>query len=791
MERRLHTEPVNAPLALTQPVVAQPISHEKLFEVWPVFQRHWPLILTVFLTSLALGAVHFLKMPPTYESTAQILLESKRPPVITVESYSSDGEQQKTIETHSFIIGSHLIIGKAVKAMGAEVPATLREKEDVIKHIQENLTVNVMGDDTTIVTIHYVGEHPDETKKVVAALVDEYKQFLGRSSQSIGEETTRLITQAKDELLKRLEDNEFDYAEFRKTAPLLWEDGKGINPHQARQLEMEAARSQLLVERSALVGKIKTLASAAAMGGNVLEALRFEARRELLRDIAGLSVLEPGDEINRETAKQLVQEYTSLQTERDQLLDQFGRGHPDIAAMKSRLGRLKKQMLALKSMRSSSSSSVDQQLAGSDYVTVYLESLQEDLRTINQQLTELNGVFDREQVAALELQNYTVQDESLRRDNERTQMLFDAVVGRLQEIDIVREHTGNTMSMLSAPAAGEQIQPTLPSSLAAAGFLGLMLGFGIATIVDRTAATFRGPAEMRQVLGVPVVGRIPQFRKNDLIAMADCPDVSPTVCAAHRNGSNITEAYGSIRTSLFFGNSGKTHRVIQVTSPIPGDGKSTLTANMAVTLAKSGKRVLVVDADFRRPTQHKLFGMSDKMNGLSDVVTGAVPFEEGVRESNVPGVYIMSAGTRLDNPSELLVSHGFEMLLKVAVEEHEYDFVLVDTPPILAVTDPVAVAARVDAVILAIRLRRGVKIASKRATEMLANVGANVIGIVVNAVNPGSKFGKQVYGGYEYGYGYGYGNGHSNGHDSSTQEMAKADSTRRLEYVGGPRASKN
>jgi polysaccharide biosynthesis transport protein len=144
-----------------------------------------------------------------------------------------------------------------------------------------------------------------------------------------------------------------------------------------------------------------------------------------------------------------------------------------------------------------------------------------------------------------------------------------------------------------------------------------------------------------------------------------------------------------VRTALYFNTRGGGHKVVQVTSPNPGDGKTTLASNLAVAIANSGKRTLLVDADFRRPRVHKMFGISDS-TGLSEVMNGTVELADAIQEPEIENLSILVCGKRPANPAELLTSSQFQQLIEVVREK--YEFVIVDTPPILAVTDPLAVA---------------------------------------------------------------------------------------------------
>ncbi len=195
-----------------------------------------------------------------------------------------------------------------------------------------------------------------------------------------------------------------------------------------------------------------------------------------------------------------------------------------------------------------------------------------------------------------------------------------------------------------------------------------------------------------------------------------------------------------------------------MTSPVPGDGKSTLSSNLAVTMAQSGRNVLLIDADFRRPRIAKLFNI-DSDNGMATAVAGGCELDDAIHQSPIPYLSVMPGGKRPSNPAELLSSQRFADLMDALREK--FDMIIVDTPPLLAVSDPSAVAAVVDGVVLTMRLRRNVKPLVSRATKVLESVDANILGIVINGVSQEAGYG-YAYGyrdyrySYQYQYGYGY-----------------------------------
>ena len=268
---------------------------------------------------------------------------------------------------------------------------------------------------------------------------------------------------------------------------------------------------------------------------------------------------------------------------------------------------------------------------------------------------------------------------------------------------------------------------------------------------EATDRRFRNPHDIAAELGCPIVGTAPEFSPIPDAEKRE-PTVGNMVYAFHKPTSNITEIYRGVRTALYFSTHGKSHKIIQVTSSSPGDGKSTLSANLSVCIAQSGKSVLLMDGDLRRPQVHKAFGVNNDV-GLASVIGLDVDIDDAIATTDVPNLYVMPSGPLPPDPSELLSSHRLQELLEVVREQ--YDYVVIDTGPLLAVTDPSVVATRADGVVLAIRITKNSRTQARQSREMLNTLGANLLGVFVNGVPVrGSGYG---YGGeYDYSFTYKY-----------------------------------
>ncbi|MFZ3132081.1 MAG: CpsD/CapB family tyrosine-protein kinase [Desulfosporosinus sp.] len=196
--------------------------------------------------------------------------------------------------------------------------------------------------------------------------------------------------------------------------------------------------------------------------------------------------------------------------------------------------------------------------------------------------------------------------------------------------------------------------------------------------------------------------------------------------------SPISEAYRTLRTNVQFTGVDSKTKKIMITSSGPREGKSTTVANLAVSIAQAGKSVLVIDADLRNPTQHKLFGL-DNAQGLSAALVQDQDYRQYIRETAVPGVMVLTGGPTPPNPAELVGSKRMKRLIQEA--SGQYDMVLIDTPPIVAVTDAAILAQEVDGVILVLASGEVNKDFALRAKELLDKVGAKILGAVLNKVD--------------------------------------------------------
>jgi polysaccharide biosynthesis transport protein len=274
--------------------------------------------------------------------------------------------------------------------------------------------------------------------------------------------------------------------------------------------------------------------------------------------------------------------------------------------------------------------------------------------------------------------------------------------------------------------------------------MGLALGTGMGLMRDWMDHRLRSAEDITASLGLPVLGVVPHMSsKHSIVARGQTVTLEPM--------SESAEAYRTVRTALFFGAAGADAKTFLLTSPSPGDGKSTSASNLAIAMAQAGHRTLLIDCDFRKPTQHRIFEIDDKV-GLSSVIAGQAPLRDAIQRTRVARLQVLPCGPIPPNPAEILNGKRFAQVMDVLVRV--YDRIVIDSPPVMPVTDSRILAASADVTLLVLRANKSTHRLSVAARDGLASVGASMLGVMVNDV-PRRKNG-YGYGGYGY-YGT-YGN---------------------------------
>ncbi len=335
-----------------------------------------------------------------------------------------------------------------------------------------------------------------------------------------------------------------------------------------------------------------------------------------------------------------------------------------------------------------------------------------------------------------------------RRRLEAHSEIVKLLLGRQKEAEIARASTVAAADFIDvAVPPRKPIGPSIPVHLVVGLVLGLLFGMLVGWISETADSGIVSSAELEEAVNLPVLGAIPDFRSGRLRVAA----VTDTFLALRDDPEGpIAEAYRSLRANLkFVLASDPRIRVLAFTSCSQGEGKSVTNIDVALAFALGGKRVLIVDADMRRPTVARYLGLA-LTPGLSEILSNTASWRECVQESHVPTLSVIAAGKQPRSPGDLLAGESCERLIDELRDA--YDLVIFDVPPALAVADTESFVARLDAVVLLARSRRLTRTVLARTAGRLRGAGANLIGCVLNADRPNRRESK-----YGYGYGYGYG----------------------------------
>jgi succinoglycan biosynthesis transport protein ExoP len=744
---------------------------------WEILWQRKSYVALGIVVGVALGVLYWSMAPRVYETTAQIWVLKKRPDVpLSTDSPSLAGAYANAAEdflsTHRTLIHSAVIIGDAVSKGRLTERPTFRASSRPAYDLGRALKVtrdrdkSVAGSASTsqILSISFRCSHPEDCAPVLTAVIASYQEFLKNRTEDASEQTLKLIEQARNVLEDELVKKEKARDEFISKMPALWKTQYGTTLYQARLVNLDAQRTSLNVQRARLRAALDAVDTALKEGRSQAELLDLVSSlpgRSSLEGAAGgmnqmgTSGMESSKGGTGFLATGLEGQLIALQLEEGSLLDDYGPEHPRVKSLRDRMQTIRGLLTPSATTEAKTPQQRDQGARATEHlVALRITQLKQDLAETERSLRSLDLLYDKEMSEARKIYPHETQEAAFTRAIKRSQDLFDSINQRLRELSVVRNSQGFETQVITPPTEVEKVAPVGSLILALSSFLGLVLGGGLAYLAEFTDKSFRSPEDVRRRLGLPIMGVIPLVKPQTLeVAKGGGSETAfaPTLFAWHRPKSREAEAYRGVRTALYFSTHGQGRKVIQITSPNQGDGKSTLAANLAVSIAQTGKSVLIVDADLRRPQIGKLFGAANPSIGFASVLGGLTEPTEAICPTAMPGLFLLPAGPTPSNPAELLTGTRLREVLEWLRER--YDYVLVDSPPLLAVTDPGVLGPQVDGVIMTLRTTGKGRIEAKRAKEILANLGVNIFGVVLNALDQTRSY----YGSYGYYYGYGYG----------------------------------
>lgn len=835
------------------PPAAQNQAPANAFDVLGVLNRRKWWILLFIAVGLLVGFIYNLASAPVYFSQARLTI-ARRAMLDNRQSAGADPRvtvfiMKEELETFALTLGSAKTAYAAILEDKLDQLPSFKglPMDKVLQAVVEGVSVS-RGDqkyeDANVINLGFSGPNSKDCQRVIQAMIRVFRNELQGSYSKTTQEIRDIYQKIRTDTEARLVNLKNQYRQLQRESPYLVDNFSSNAAIDARRQLDEAEKTLMELDN-----RYRTAVQRLNGGFSREVVLNWLVGED--RHRSDWLLLGPPEVAQRMMS--LEQRIVDLVVQEKEAARKFGNNHPRLLQIRDQIAEVKRayaeqmpqDVANAGSAVAAQKVSLGRQIAepvlkeSLSYDALYddglvggsfLETRHFDMRLVgkaNQTPQEENpqsDILDRrlqatrlaveaatlrrdllaqkaqaEEAKAKQIQTAQTEMRFLAQEIDEQQKRLDIAVERLRQIEVA-PRDGYLVNTIKEPGWGMQIGPSLPLNLVLGGFAFGLLGFGVAFLIDRADQTFRSPEEIRRALGVQVVGHIPvYFPLEDDELDPQLPPPSPSIdrmiCTYSNPDSVAAEAFRAVRTNLYFSTHGESHKVIQVTGPTSEDGKSTLAANLAVGLAQSGVKVLLMDADFRRPRVHQNFGV-DKEAGLSSLIRGQIELSDAVHSiPDIENLDVMPSGPRPRNPSELLTLPKFKELL--ATLRDRYDFVIVDSPPILAVTDPGAIAAQVDGVLLALQIRRRSKPSAIRAVEILSELGANVIGVVVNGVGwkrafsyrdggnfgAGSKFYRysvDFRGAYSLGEAYAYGPA-TIGKDQANGELLDADAVDRAE----------
>ncbi len=379
--------------------------------------------------------------------------------------------------------------------------------------------------------------------------------------------------------------------------------------------------------------------------------------------------------------------------------------------------------------------------------TKVLESIKNDYAAAVAQERSFSGQLEEQKSASMDLDRKSGDYKLLQRKADSDRQVYQSLLSQQKELAVVANSRANNVQLLDhADVPTLPISPNPRRDWITAILAGLAVAFGLAFGIEYLDDTVKTPEDVTRRLKLPLLGLVPAVRGDRV------PVLTETV--PHDFG----EAFRSLRTSLVFTSGSQSTRIIAVTSSQPLEGKTTTACNLAMALALGGARVLLIDADMRRPGLHKTIGLENG-TGLSHLLVGQARVREAVQRTSEPNLVVITAGRTPPNPSELLASDRMNNFL-VNLATGPFDWVIVDTPPVLAVTDAVILATKVSGVVFVVGSEMTRRVHAERALETLQTGRPRSIGVVLNRVDfDRNKYYYSRYYGYQYKSYYGQAQG--------------------------------
>jgi capsular exopolysaccharide synthesis family protein len=707
-------------------------------------RRHGILIFAIFAFAEVLTGIVLFTRTPLYTATSTIMVERQAPQVLASAGTSDQPEAAGVdtfYRTQYEILKSRTLAATVIRDLGLEKNRYFNEslsKPSVVKVIfswiasfipapasplhDRNNQLGVPSEiidtylrgltirpeyDTRLIIIAFTSPDPALAAQIANAHVRAYiLQGYQRHTQS-SEEAQRFLEGKLVELEGRTEKSEADLNEYRRERGILslsLDNKDEIVSQRLMQLNHDLVDAE--AERIALEADVKTIQN---------------------QDYDALPAV-----VNSALIQNLKAQSTALQGQYASLASQFTPDFPKVAQLQAQLKEVKTRER--------------------QEINEVVNSIKSKYASALNRENELRQDFEREKAYAMSLKDASLKDVILVREVDTNRALYQSVLERIKVLGVASESQITNISVIDP--AETPLSPSSPRKklgLALSGFLGLLFGVATALIIAGGENTFKTPEDVQRHLGLPNLGTVlhlPSPNRQRALTVrrllplksnnnADSEIATPAKQPSTRQSfAAATEAYRAVRTGILLSRAEKPPKTILFSSAIVGEGKSLTAINTAIVFAQMLDRVLLIDADLRRPRCHEILKCNGQ-SGLTEVLTGSEQLEKAVQPTSVQGLYLLSAGGLPPNPTELLGSK--KMVETLAIAASSYQHVLIDSAPLLPVSDSVILSTLVDGVVLVVAAQTAKSIV-RDGCSRLAHVGARVLGVVLNNVDGYKQF---------------------------------------------------
>ena len=696
---------------------------------WRTIVKRWPIVVLCLAAAVAVTIVWTYRQPKIYEARCQIVIEPMAPQVLQgVKDVVEMGTgtywaNKEFFETQYRIIQSSGVSRLVAEKLGLQYDKDFNggvtgkpDMDAIARALAGRITVRPIKD-SRLAEIVVSDTKPERATLLADAVAETYIEYNLDYKLEGARTATAWLQEQETDLGKKLEQDELTLFNFRKSRNLL---------------DTSFDERQSMVTQN-LENLNKRVDDARAF------RISLEAKRKQVQAaLENPSLKESLPLVTTSTVVQNVQyEYVKTLREFLELSEHYGPEHPKLKAAKAQLDEMKKAYAVT--------------------VDKAVEAFENEYQSAVETERSLEALMEKTKREAIDLSKIEVEYRPYSRAAQETAKVFSLISQRRKEINLTEVMRTNNVRILEhAVLPSAPVRPKPIQNLAIAIMVGLGLGIGLAFLIEALDNTLKTQADVENLLGVPVLGLIPiigpgqeakedpaRIRERDLGVFLEPKSLAAECCR-------------SIRTNILFMSPDHPIRTMVVTSPSPQEGKTTTAANLAITLAETGNRVLIVDTDLRRPRLHKSFGVPNQI-GVSSVIVGEATPDQAIKRSEVPNLDVMTCGPVPPNPAELLHTEKFLKLIETL--KKQYDRIVFDSPPTSAVTDPAVIGNVVDGVILVVKGGMTTRDAAGHAKRQLVSANVRILGVIVNEIDfSSSSYGYQYYNYRNYSrYGYAYG----------------------------------